>query len=125
MAMLPALTDMRAQLGRLVARGFIGEAGPTRLRRFTVYLAALAHRREKLLEGGGSIGRDRQLMDRIGDLQDSWLHAVAALPEGRPLPERLREARWLLEEYRISLWAQQLGTAQSVSDQRIRKVRAG
>ena len=125
MAMLPALTDMRAQLGRLVARGFIGEAGPTRLRRFTVYLAALAHRREKLLEGGGSIGRDRQLMDRIGDLQDSWLHAVAALPEGRPLPERLREARWLLEEYRISLWAQQLGTAQSVSDQRIRKVLAG
>ncbi|MGV3563180.1 MAG: DUF3418 domain-containing protein, partial [Nocardioides sp.] len=125
MAMLPALTDMRAQLGRLVTRGFIGEAGPTRLRRFTVYLAALAQRREKLLEGGGSIGRDRQLMDRIGDLQDSWLHAVAALPEGRPLPERLREARWLLEEYRISLWAQQLGTAQSVSDQRIRKVLAG
>ena len=125
MAMLPALTDMRAQLGRLVGRGFIGEAGPTRLRRFPVYLAALAHRREKLLEGGGSIGRDRQLMDRIGDLQDSWLHAVAALPEGRPLPERLREARWLLEEYRISLWAQQLGTAQPVSDQRIRKVLAG
>ena len=122
MAMLPALTDMRAQLGRLVDRGFVGRAGPARLRRFPVYLAALAQRREKLLEGGGSVGRDRQLMDAIADLQDSWLHAVAALPEGRPLPERLREARWMLEEYRISLWAQQLGTAQPVSDQRIRKV---
>ena len=125
MAMLPALTDMRAQLGRLVDRGFVGRAGPTQLRRFPVYLAALSQRREKLLEGGGSVGRDRQLMDSIADLQDSWLHAVAALPEGRPLPERLREARWMLEEYRISLWAQQLGTAHPVSDQRIRKVLAG
>ena len=40
----------------------------------------------------------------------------------RPLPERLRQARWMLEEYRISLWSQQLGTAHPVSDQRIRKV---
>ena len=70
----------------------------------------------------GSVGRDRQLMDRIADLQDAWLHQVEALPEGRPLPERLRQARWMLEEYRISLWAQQLGTAHPVSDQRIRKV---
>ena len=122
MAMLPALTDMRGQLGRLVDRGFIAEAGPTQLRRFPVYLAALSQRREKLLEGGGSVGRDRQLMDRIADLQDAWLHQVDALPEGRPLPERLRQARWMLEEYRISLWAQQLGTAHPVSDQRIRKV---
>ena len=122
MAMLPALTDMRAQLGRLVDRGFIAEAGPTQLRRFPVYLAALSQRREKLLEGGGSVGRDRQLMDRIADLQDAWLHQVDALPEGRPLPERLRQGRWMLEEYRISLWAQQLGTAHPVSDQRIRKV---
>jgi hypothetical protein len=122
MAMLPALTDMRAQLARLVDRGFVGEAGPTQLRRFPVYLAALSQRREKLLEGGGSVGRDRQLMDRIADLQDAWLHQVDALPDGRPLPERLREARWMLEEYRISLWAQQLGTAHPVSDQRIRKV---
>ena len=122
MAVLPALTDMRAQLGRLVDRGFIAEAGPTQLRRFPVYLAALSQRREKLLEGGGSVGRDRQLMDRIADLQDAWLHQVDALPEGRPLPERLRQARWMLEEYRISLWAQQLGTAHPVSDQRIRKV---
>lgn len=122
MATLPALTEMRAQLGRLVRRGFVGEAGPAQLRRYPVYLAALSQRRARLLEGGGSVGRDRQLMDQVADLQDSWLHQVEALPEGRPLPERLRQARWMLEEYRISLWAQQLGTAHPVSDQRIRKV---
>ena len=49
---------------------------------------------------------------------------MAALPEGRPPGERLRRARWMLEEYRISLFAQQVGTAYPVSDQRIRKALA-
>ena len=47
---------------------------------------------------------------------------VAALPPGQPMPQHLRDSRWLLEEYRVSLWAQQLGTREKVSDQRIRKV---
>ncbi|MBF4160209.1 ATP-dependent RNA helicase HrpA [Nocardioides sp. CBS4Y-1] len=122
MAMLPAMTDLRAQLDRLVHAGFAGEAGPTRLRRYPTYLAALVVRRERLAEGGGAVGRDRQLMAQIGDLQDSWQHAVDALPPGRPMTDRLRQVRWMLEEYRISLWAQHLGTAHPVSDQRIRKV---
>ena len=49
---------------------------------------------------------------------------VAALPDGQPMPQHLRDARWLLEEYRVSLFAQQLGTREKVSDQRIRKVMA-
>jgi len=118
MTMLPALTDMRAQLARLVHRGFVGEAGATQLRRYPAYLAALRHRRERLPE---QVNRDRQLMDQIGDLQDAWLHQVEALPEGRPPGAHLRQVRWMLEEYRISLWAQHLGTPYSVSDQRIRK----
>ena len=55
-------------------------------------------------------------MDRIAELQESYLHQVAALPEGRPPGERLRRVRWMLEELRVSLWAQQLGTAYPVSD---------
>ncbi|WP_166136789.1 ATP-dependent RNA helicase HrpA [Nocardioides ochotonae] len=127
MAQLPALSDMKAQLARLVHRGFIGEAGPAQLRRYPVYLAALSQRRARLDEGVAAINKDRQLMDRIGELQASWLHQVAALPEGRPPGESLRQVRWMLEEYRVSLWAQQLGTPYPVSDQRIRKAlgRAG
>lgn len=121
MLLLPALTDMRAQLGRLVHRGFVGEAGVTQLRRYPTYLAALEQRREKL---DGQLGRDRQLMDQIADLQDAYLHQLAALPEGRPPGERLRQVRWMLEEYRVSLWAQQLGTPTPVSDQRIRRALA-
>lgn len=121
MLLLPALTDMRAQLGRLVHRGFVGEAGAAQLRRYPTYLAALEQRREKLDD---QVGRDRQLMDQIADLQDAYLHQLAALPEGRPPGERLRQVRWMLEEYRVSLWAQQLGTPTPVSDQRIRRTLA-
>ncbi|WP_395692273.1 ATP-dependent RNA helicase HrpA [Nocardioides sp.] len=116
--LLPALTDMRAQLERLVHRGFVAEAGVARLRRYPTYLAALAQRRERL---EAQVGRDRQLMDQVADLQDAYLHRLDALPEGRPPGERLRQVRWMLEEYRVSLWAQQLGTAGPVSDQRIRR----
>ena len=62
--------------------------------------------------------------DLIADLQETWLHRIEALPPGRPPGAALRSVRWLLEEYRISLWAQQLGTAVPVSDQRIRKALA-
>jgi ATP-dependent helicase HrpA len=116
---LPAMTDMRAQVARLMAPGFVGDAGVSRLRDYPRYLAAVTQRRERL---DGNVPRDRQLQDQLSGLQDAWLHAVAALPEGQPVPQHLRESGWLLEEYRVSLFAQQLGTREKVSDQRIRKV---
>ena len=125
MVLLPALADMKGQLERLVHSGFLSEAGPEQLRRYPTYLRALTLRREGLDRGGAAVNRDRELMDRIAELQESYLHQVAALPEGRPPGERLRRARWMLEELRVSLWAQQLGTAQPVSDQRLRAVLKG
>ena len=121
MSQLPALTDMKAQLGRLVDVGFVGVAGARTLRRYPTYLRALEQRRTRLDEGGGAINRDRQQHDQIASLQEAYLHRVSALPDGRPPDERLRQVRWMLEEYRVSLWAQQLGTDGPVSDQRIRK----
>ena len=115
------MTDMRDQLARLVHRGFVAEAGPDRLRRYPTYLAALEQRRARLDEQAGP----RPAAARpVADLQAAYLHQVAALPDGRPPSAALREVRWLLEEYRVSLWAQQLGTPRPVSDQRIRKALA-
>ncbi|MGZ6804390.1 MAG: ATP-dependent RNA helicase HrpA, partial [Nocardioidaceae bacterium] len=116
--LLPALSDMKAQVGRLVFRGFVSDVGVAALRHLPRYLAAVRSRRERL---DGAINRDRQLMDQVAGLQDAYLHRVEALPEGRPPSAGLERVRWLLEEYRVSLWAQQLGTAQPVSDTRIRK----
>ena len=132
MAQLTALTEMQAQLGRLVhgggqpfspEGGFLAEAGPTRLRRHRVWLEALVRRRQALAEPGGP-HRDRTLAGGIADVQASWEHQVAALAPGRPPGARLRQARWMLEELRVSLWAQQLGTAGPISEQRVRKVLA-
>ncbi len=117
LAQLPAMTDLRGQLARLVHNGFVSEAGTSALREYPRYLKAMAARIERL----GDLARDRDLMDRVEELQQTWQHRVDALPAGRPPGAQLRQVRWMLEEYRVSLWAQQLGTAQPVSDARIRK----
>ncbi len=122
LAELPARTDMAAQLERLVHPGFVGEVGVARLRHYRRYLAALEQRHARL---AGEVARDRDLMARVADLQAAYDHQLAALPAGQPPPDHLRRVRWLLEEYRVSLWAQQLGTDGSVSDQRIRKALTG
>ena len=118
LAELQARSDLAAQLARLVHDGFVGEVGVTRLREYPRYLAAIDERRERLR---AEPLRDQDLMARVSDLQQAWAHQIAALAPGQPPSEPLRRVRWLLEEYRVSLWAQRLGTAEPVSDQRIRK----
>ncbi|WP_408896665.1 ATP-dependent RNA helicase HrpA [Nocardioides sp. R1-1] len=120
--LLPALSDLQGQLARLVHDGFVGEAGAVRLRRYRTWLAAMRERRAALETGGrAALAKDRQRMDVLQPLQDAYLARVAALPEGRPPGDGLRAVRWMLEEYRVSLWAQQLGTDGPISDVRIRK----
>lgn len=117
---LPAVADMRAQVARLVHRGFVGDAGGDRLRHLPRYLAAVQHRRERL-----DPHRDRLLMDQLADLQAAVLHRYDALPGGRPAPLALERARWQLEELRVSLFAQHLGTAEKVSVDRVRRTLEG
>ena len=115
--LLPAMTDLRGQLGGLVHDGFVGEAGAEALREYPRYLAAMQTRIDRL----GDRARDRELMDRVlaaaGGLAAPGRRAAAGTSRARAL----RRVRWLLEEYRVSLWAQQLGTPVPVSDTRIRK----
>src|SRR3546814_12559713 len=106
MTTLSALSDMRGQLDRLVRRGFVSEAGPRQLREFPRYLAAIDRRRAQL---EAQPGRDRQLMDQIGDLQEAFLNRLAALPEGRPPGESLRPVGGKREGFRVSLWDHQPG----------------
>jgi ATP-dependent helicase HrpA len=119
LAVLPSMNDMRQHLGRLVTRGFVADAGAVALRSYPRYLAGLVERRRRLDE---SPGRDLELMARVGEFQQGWEQRVAALPPGRPPGEGLEQLRWLIEEYRVSLWAQHLGTAVPVSDTRLRKL---
>jgi ATP-dependent helicase HrpA len=115
------MSDMRSQVGRLVRRGFVADTGADQLRHLPRYLAAVRTRRERLPT---SLVRDRALMDQVVPLEEAYLHRVAALRTGQPEPLALRRVRWMIEELRVSLWAQQLGTAYAVSDARVRKALA-
>jgi ATP-dependent helicase HrpA len=119
--MLPAFADMRSQVERLVHRGFAAETGAAQLRELPRYLAAVGLRHDRLVDNTGqAVGRDRLLMDRVLPLQQAYLDRLAALPEGQPPPAELVKVRWMLEELRVSLWAQSLRTAYPVSDKRVR-----
>jgi ATP-dependent helicase HrpA len=118
LVLLPALADMKAQVGRLMHRGFISEVGAGQLPQLPRYLQAVQVRLDKLAD---SPGRDRLAMDRIAAVEEAYLNRVAPLPDARPPEAGLVAVRWMLEELRVSLWAQQLGTPYPVSETRIRK----
>ncbi|WIB14927.1 ATP-dependent RNA helicase HrpA [Curtobacterium sp. MCPF17_050] len=118
MALLPALSDMRQQMERLVFAGFVSVAGLDRLRRIRVYLQGIEARVTKLLQNPG---RDAGWMREVTGATDRYVEAGGAFPPVVGSHPELVHARWMLEEFRLSLFAQELGTAETVSLQRITK----
>ncbi|MFJ3383548.1 MULTISPECIES: ATP-dependent RNA helicase HrpA [unclassified Curtobacterium] len=121
MALLPALNDMRQQLDRLVFPGFVSVAGLDRLRRIRVYLQGIEARVTKLLQNPG---RDATWMREVSVATGRYEDAGGTFPPAVGSHPELVHARWMLEEFRLSLFAQELGTAETVSLQRITKVLA-
>jgi ATP-dependent helicase HrpA len=112
----PALADIRAQLARLVYPGFITATGWGRLADLLRYLRAVERRLDRLVS---SPQRDRELMCMVQAVQQSYQRlADKASPEG-PAADALRRIRWMIEELRVNLFAQALGTPYPVSDKRI------
>ncbi len=118
LALLPALTDMKSQWAGLLHPGFVAAAGRTALRSYPRYFAAMGERLDRLAEDPR---RDGVLMASMAGVQASYQHAVQALPAGVPAGDELVEVRWMLEELRVSLWAQRLGTGRPVSVQRVER----
>ncbi|WP_433084817.1 ATP-dependent RNA helicase HrpA [Dactylosporangium sp. CA-052675] len=110
--LLPALTDMRGQLGRLVYRGFVTDTGWQRLPDLERYLRGIERRLEKVPT---DTGRDRERMLTVQEVQKEYDQLVASMT----MTPQLREIRWMIEELRVGLFAQALGTAYPVSDVRI------
>ncbi|MEW5809309.1 MAG: ATP-dependent RNA helicase HrpA [Actinomycetota bacterium] len=115
-AQADAIADIRAQLARLVPAGFVAAAGAPRLADLTRYLMAVSRRLERLPQG---LGADRERMARVAAVQDAYDDVVAALSPTRAAAADVRDIAWMIEEFRVSLWAQQLGTPRPVSEQRI------
>jgi ATP-dependent helicase HrpA len=108
--------DVRSQVTALVRPGFVTAAGAERLRDLARYLTAVQRRLDAL---PGSSVRDAESTARVAAVtkeHDAWL---AAMRPARRRDPAVRAVRWMLEELRVSLFAQQLGTAYPVSEQRI------
>lgn len=114
LALLATAQDVRSQAQRLVHDGFVSEVGADRLPHLTRYLRAARHR---LVKAAENPQRDADLAWQVQDVEAAYDDAVE---KGRSVDD----VRWQLEELRVSLFAQQLGTPTPVSTTRIKKALA-
>lgn len=111
-----AIADIRDQLARLMPKGFVTATGAGRLVDLTRYLTAINRRLERLPH---AVGADRERMQRVHDVQDALDDLIGALSPTRAGADDIRDIARQIEELRVSLWAQQLGTPRPVSEKRI------
>lgn len=122
LALLGPLNDIRTQLSGLLHPGFVSAAGAERLAHFPRYLEGMLDRLKTL---ASEPGKDRTRMTEYERMAKAFEDAGGTIPLTPDATPALVEVRWLLEEYRVSVFAQRLGTAQPVSPQRIMKALSG
>jgi ATP-dependent helicase HrpA len=113
-----SVADIRAQLRRLVHADFAAETGYQRLPDVERYLKAIERRLEKLPENPQ---RDVQRTEEIAEITAEYRTLLDGVPPGEPVEKPLRAIGWMIEELRVSYFAQTLGTAYPVSEKRIYK----
>ncbi|PRD13489.1 ATP-dependent RNA helicase HrpA [Pantoea coffeiphila] len=116
MTMALALSDIKAQMGGLVYRGFVTGNGWKKLADTLRYLQAIERRMEKLAVDPHS---DRARMIKVQNVEQAWNTWFNKLPPQRRDDDDVQDIRWMIEELRVSFFAQQLGTPYPVSEKRI------
>jgi ATP-dependent helicase HrpA len=115
-AFAPAVADVRAQLDDLIYPGWVTATGRRRLPDVLRYARAMKLRLDRL---PGDLTADADRMESVARVTDAWRRAADRPPATRPDPAAQAEVRWLLEELRVSYFAQSLGTAHPVSEKRV------
>jgi ATP-dependent helicase HrpA len=108
--------DIKSQLETLVFKGFITKAGYQRLDDIARYLTAMLRRLEKLQIDPN---QDRLKIIEVEKVQKVLNSVVAQQPQGQPLNKALAQGFWMVEELRVSLFAQNLKTPFPISAKRI------
>lgn len=111
-----AMSDIKAQLAGLIYPEFVTKTGHKRLADLHRYLTAIDKRLDKLLVDTNT---DRAKMLRVEQVQEAYKQLLAKLPKSKAIPDEVLEIRYMIEELRVSLFAQQLGTKYPISDKRI------
>ena len=114
-----ALSDIKSQIAGLIYQGFVQKSGYARLPDLLRYLQAIDKRMDKLAQ---DVNRDRAAMLRVEQVQQAYQQLLAKLPKSKPISDEVAEIRYMIEELRVSLFAQQLGTKYQVSDKRVLSV---
>jgi ATP-dependent helicase HrpA len=112
----PAFADLREQFAGLIYPGFVARTGATRLPDLIRYLRAMVRRLEKL---PGEQARDAERMAAVHRMSDEYAKALAGLPAEAREDSDVVAVRWMIEELRVNLFAQVLGTPGPVSEKRI------
>jgi ATP-dependent helicase HrpA len=113
-----AVTDMTTQLRGLVHAGFISAKGVRRLGDVERYLRALRHRMDTLARDPE---RDRERTDAVAAVTRAYRDALCGLPPSRRSAPDVLEIPWMIEELRVGLFAQSVGTAYRVSPERVQR----
>ena len=108
--------DLTAQLDALVYPGFVARTGMARLRHLPRYLSGMLHRIDK---APLDLRRDQANAETIARVEAERRKVVDGLPAGERDAADVRALRWRVEELRVSLFAQRLGTDGPVSEKRI------
>ncbi|MCI5764538.1 MAG: ATP-dependent RNA helicase HrpA, partial [Actinobacillus porcinus] len=114
-----ALSDIKSQLAGLIYPNFVAKTGYARLPDIHRYLQAIDKRIDKLAQ---DVNRDRAAMLRVEQCQQAYQQLLAKLPKSKPHSADVLEIRYMIEELRVSLFAQQLGTKYPISDKRVLNV---
>lgn len=117
LSMAFALSDIKAQVEGLIFKGFATECGWQRLPDILRYMKAIERRMEKLPIDPN---KDRVQILKIDSVMSDYKELLNKIPKGQAVPEKVKEIRWMVEELRVSFFAQQLGTPYPVSDKRVR-----
>ena len=112
----PSVLDLQAQLDGLIFRGFLLAVSYAHLKDYPRYLKAARERLDKLFQAAG---RDQERLRELTPFLEKWRERAAAVQAVGRRDPRLDEIRWMLEELRISFFAQRVGTAYPVSLKRI------
>ncbi|MDH6277187.1 ATP-dependent helicase HrpA [Aurantimicrobium minutum] len=118
MTYLAVLTQEKAHLEQLLRPNFISHAGLARLPRILIYVRAITMRIQRMLEDAG---RDRTASVELDQALALYEAAGGKIPLAPHTPAHLVKVHWMIEEFRVSLFAQSLGTAEPISLQRIKK----
>jgi ATP-dependent helicase HrpA len=111
-----AVTDVRAQLERLVGKGFVTATGTRQLPHVERYLRAAERRLQRVALDPE---RDRLRTRHVGEIEAEYELLLRKLPPAVARSPKARAIRWMLDELRVSLFAQVIGTPYPISEKRV------